>query len=350
MRQRLVLIFAFASSIANGARGDESVAASVASSLPTASAQIRQFAFDGDDSTFFASEAHPKADAHFTLTFERPVAVRSASARSGRADGSDRLDSGVLEGSEDGSNFFELAKFSDGTAKAEAAGKKLKAIRVRATAEQPHPLALRELAVEGDEPVGRFRYPVEFAVDVADAPEMKAWAEDVARLCEVWYPRINDALRSDGYRPPTQITMALKKDYGGVAEAGNDRIKGSVKYFQEHPADKGAMIHETVHLVQHYRSRSNPGWLVEGVADYFRFFVFEPGKAGRLNPDRARYNASYRITAAFLDFVARTYDKELILKLNRQMRAGKYRAELFQELTGKTLPELETEWRASIKG
>ncbi len=85
------------------------------------------------------------------------------------------------------------------------------------------------------------------------------------------------------------------------------------------------------------------------MADYFRFFVFEPGKAGRLDPDRARYNASYRITAAFLDFVARTHDKDLILKLNRQMRAGTYRPELFRELTGKVLPEFEADWRASLK-
>ena len=43
------------------------------------------------------------------------------------------------------------------------------------------------------------------------------------------------------------------------------------------------MIHETCHVVQRYRGRGNPGWLVEGVADYVRFFVYEPGKAGPVN-------------------------------------------------------------------
>ena len=45
-------------------------------------------------------------------------------------------------------------------------------------------------------------------------------------------------------------------------------ITGSVKYFRAHPDDFGAMVHETVHCVQSYGDRSNPGWLVEGIADY----------------------------------------------------------------------------------
>ena len=51
-----------------------------------------------------------------------------------------------------------------------------------------------------------------------------------------------------------------------------------MKYFKANPDDIGAMVHETVHCVQLYRGRGNPGWLVEGVADYVRFFKYEPGK------------------------------------------------------------------------
>jgi len=58
-----------------------------------------------------------------------------------------------------------------------------------------------------------------------------------------------------------------------VAATAGDRITGSVQFFKAHPDDLGAMIHETVHVVQHYqRRRNNPSWLVEGVADYVRFF------------------------------------------------------------------------------
>ena len=47
--------------------------------------------------------------------------------------------------------------------------------------------------------------------------------------------------------------MTLKKSYRGVAAASGSRITGSVKYFKDHPDDVGAMIHETAHIVQHYR-------------------------------------------------------------------------------------------------
>ena len=36
------------------------------------------------------------------------------------------------------------------------------------------------------------------------------------------------------------------------------------------------MVHETVHCVQQYRTRNNAHWLVEGIADYIRFFKYEP--------------------------------------------------------------------------
>src|SRR5436305_3991992 len=119
--------------------------------------------------------------------------------------------------------------------------------------------------------------------------------------------------------------MALKNNYTGVAQAAGNRITGSVKFFKAHPDDIGAMVHETVHCVQLYRGRGNPGWLVEGVADYIRFFKYEGGKIGiRLTPERAKFDASYRITAAFLAFVTEKYDPQLVRKLNAAMREGRY--------------------------
>jgi hypothetical protein len=71
-----------------------------------------------------------------------------------------------------------------------------------------------------------------------------------------------------------------------------------------------------------------------------------------MNPDRSHYNGSYRVTATFLNYVTEKYDKELVKKLNAAMRQGKYKAndELFKDYTGKTVEELDTEWRATLKG
>jgi hypothetical protein len=323
------------------------VAAVVESSLKTAGGQIRQFAFDVDPDTFFASDGNPGKDDHFTLRFDEPVAVKSVAVTTGRPKGGDSLTAGRLEVSADGKEFTELGAFADGKASGSPTGR-VQAIRLR-PGELKQTLVIREIKIESDPPVTVFKYPIEFTIDVSDAPDMKEWAEKAARVCERQYPMINEELKSDGYKPPTQVTMTLKNDYRGVAATGGSRITGSVKYFQDHPDDVGAMVHETVHVVQRYRTRNNPGWLVEGVADYVRFFKYEPGKLGRINPDRARFDGSYRVTAAFLNYVSDKYDKELVRKLNKAMREGEYKEELWSELTKKTVKELDAEWRATLK-
>jgi hypothetical protein len=325
------------------------VTAVVESSLPTAPEQIRQFAFDGNPDSFFASKKNPGKEDHFTLTFDKPVAVQSLTVVTGRPKGEDKLNAGTLEVSTDGKAFTPLATFKDGTARGEPKGQMLKAVRIRFTEDVGHPLVIREITVVSEPKVAIFTHPIEFLVDVSDAPEMKEWAEKVARVCERQYPLICEELKSPGYKPPHWVTMTLRNDYRGVAATGGGRITGSVKFFKDHPDDIGAMVHETVHVVQRYRTRGNPGWLVEGVADYYRFFKYEPGKIGRINPDRARYNGSYRTTAAFLAYVTDKHDKEIVRKLNQAMREGKYKEELFKEYTGKTVQELDTEWRATLK-
>ncbi len=168
-------------------------------------------------------------------------------------------------------------------------------------------------------------------------------------ICERAYPMINEELKSDGFKPPRLVRMTLKSSYDGVAMAGGGRITGSVRYFKDHPDDVGAMVHETAHIVQRYRTRGNPGWLVEGIADYVRFFKYEPGKIGRINANRARYNGSYRVTAAFLAYLTEKYDRELVRKLNKVMREGEYEAAIFKQLTGKNLQDLDKEWRATLR-
>lgn len=325
------------------------VAAAIDTTLGTASGQIRQFAFDGDEGTFFASVQDAGTTDHFTLVFDTPVAVSSIAVVTGRPDGSDGLDAGTLQVSTDGTAFGDLAPFAQGAARGRPDGRSIRAVRIRPEAVLKHPLAIREIAVESDPTVAIFRYPVEFLVDVSDAPEMKEWAERVARECERAYPMINEELKGEGYLPPHVVRLALKGRYRGVAMASGSRITGSVAYFKDHPDDVGAMIHETVHVVQRYRGRDNPSWLVEGVADYVRFFKYEPGKLGRINPDRAHYDQSYRVSAAFLAYLTEAYDTTIVRTLNTRMRAGQYEEGVFEELTGKTLPELDAEWRASLR-
>ena len=75
----------------------EPVAATVETTLATADSNIRQLAFDGDPDTYFASEKNPTATDHFTLVFDKPVAVKSVTATTGRPKGGDALEAGTLQ-------------------------------------------------------------------------------------------------------------------------------------------------------------------------------------------------------------------------------------------------------------
>lgn len=313
-----------------------------------APAPIKEFAFDGDPKTFFASAKNPTAKDHFTLVFDKPVTLNSITITTGKPDGSDKLDAGVLQFSTDGTTFADGIKFAAGVATSKAKAQNILAVRIQPTADMTHPLAISEIAIDSDPKVMIFKYPVEIFLNYDDAPEMKDWCEKCAKICERQYFMLNEDLKSEGYKPATTITMTLKARDNGVAETSGNRITGTVSYFKAHKADFGAMVHETTHVVQHYRGR-NPGWLVEGLCDYVRFFKYEPGKIGGINPATAHYNGSYRVTARFLNYIVEKYDKDAIQKLNTMMREGKYKEDAFKDMTGKTRPELDEEWRATLK-
>lgn len=326
----------------------ETTAATVETTLPTQGEDIRQLAYDGRHETFFAS-ARPASDAdHFTLAFERPVTVRSVVVTTGRPDGGGALAKGDLEYSEDGETFQKLAAFEGGKAHARNVKKLIQAIRIK-PGKTEGPIAIGEIALVSNPIVPIFKYPVEFVLDVADAPDMKQWAELVARTCTRAYPMINEALASDGFQPARVIHLKLSKTYEGVAATSGHRIVGSVNFFRQRNHDVGAMVHETVHVVQAYHHGHNPGWLVEGVSDYVRFFLFEPGKLGPINHRTAHHDGSYRVTAAFLAYLTAKYDPTIVRTLNRAMREGQYDEKIFHQLTGKNLKELDEEWRETLR-
>jgi hypothetical protein len=146
---------------------------------------------------------------------------------------------------------------------------------------------------------------------------------------------------------------------GTPAAAGGNRISCNIEWFRGNLRGeaKGAVVHELVHVVQQYgrarRGNPNatrtPGWLVEGIADYIRWFLYEPQSKGAeitdRNVARARYDANYRISANFLNWVTAKYDKEIVKKLNTAAREGKYSEELWKEATRKTVEELGNEWK-----
>ncbi len=205
---------------------------------------------------------------------------------------------------------------------------------------------------------GKYRY----IIDSTRAPALTEWSEkELIPVIEEWYPKLVEMLPSDGYRAPDVVHFEYRDDMGGTpAYAAGNRIAMSTTWFPrelEREA-KGCVVHEMGHVVQNYwRARQtnrepkpNPGWIVEGICDYIRWFLYEPESRGAeiRNPDQARYDASYRVSANFIDWVVRKKDKDLLQKLNAAAREGRYEEKLWQEWTGKTVQELAEDWKADI--
>lgn len=325
------------------------ITAIIESSLPTAGGQIRQFAFDGNADTWFEAARPATVQDHLTLVFDEPVTLQSIRVLTGRPNGEERLDRGRLEVSADGRRFETVGSFHEGMASVRFAPRWIQAVRVRPTVDLAQGLTVREFVLDASPTVQVFRYPIEISVNANEAPDLKDWAERAARLCERVYPMINEELASAGYKPPQFITMNLREEYTGVAQVLNERMTVSPKYFRANPDDLGALVHVTSYVVQRYRNRNNPAWLAGGIADYVRYFKYEPGKLGPIDPDRARYNGRFKETAAFLAYLTANYDEHIVRKLNQILRDGEYRDDAFQELTGRSVLELDEEWRASLR-
>jgi hypothetical protein len=201
----------------------------------------------------------------------------------------------------------------------------------------------------------------QFTFDTTIAPDLAEWTEkSLVPVVKEWYPKLVAMLPSEGFTAATNVTIRFRDDMRGTpASAGGSFINCNAEWFRRELQREavGAVVHEMVHVVQNYgwgrRGNPNatrtPGWIVEGIPDYIRWFLYEPQTKGAeitaRNLARAKYDASYRITGNFIDWAVRKYDKDLVQKLNAAARAGNYKEDLWKEFTGKALPELGEEWR-----
>jgi hypothetical protein len=320
----------------------------VETSLPTHKDHVPQCAFDGKVETYFRSARACKADDTLTLAFEKPVRAGRVEVLTGTPDGKDALAAAVLETSADGTTFAPAATFKGGAARADLGNRPVKALRIRATGDAAA-LVVREITLESLPAIPTFRYPVEIVLDDSQVPEMKDWCRRAKETAEAWYPVLAQALRIEGYAPPRRVNLTFKKGMDGIAGTSGGNIFCADGWFKAHPDDVGAIIHEVIHVIQSY-PKYDPPWLVEGIADYVRFWVFEPNTPRRpLNPARIRYQDSYQVTGAFLAWAVKTYDKDLVLKLNEARHKAEYNVGLFKQCTGKDLDTLWEEFRASLR-
>lgn len=202
-------------------------------------------------------------------------------------------------------------------------------------------------------------------LDVSDFPEGKAWGEAAKSLVEAWYGKLTEMLGTDGkdpltgaakgspFRDPRTVGLVFKKEISAPAYTSGGTITINGKWITAHPDDLGMIIHELVHVIQRYPdSRTKPGWLVEGIADYIRWWRYEPelhATSGRtkIDPAKSRYTDSYRTTGMWLAWCSRKYDMRLVPALDKAMRDREDPMPLFEKVTGKSPDEL---WKEFVGG
>ncbi len=202
-----------------------------------------------------------------------------------------------------------------------------------------------------------------FTIDATEAPALMAWAEEkLVPVVLEWYPRTVELLPSADYKAPSVVLLEFKNDMKGTpAYAMGNRISLNAPWFEKEKAGeaRGCVVHEMVHVVQNYwqarqtnpRPSPNPGWIVEGIPDYIRWFLYEPESRGAAISARAwpaaKYNDSYRVSANFIDWAILTHGKSLLAELNAACREGRYADSFWKQATGRSMDELGQDWRAA---
>jgi hypothetical protein len=226
-------------------------------------------------------------------------------------------------------------------------------------------------AVPAIQPAGETRREIvdaeggyQITIDTTETPDLTEWAQkDLAPVVRVWYPKLVKMLPSEGYEAPKRVSVTFSASMQGVAATGGTRVRCAAAWFRQNLQGeaKGAVVHELARVVQNYgmARRTNPsatrtpGWIVEGICDYIRWFLYEPQTHGAeitaRNISRAQYDANYRISGNFLNWVTETYDKDIVRKLNAAAREGKYSEDLWKTATGHTVQELGDEWKAALE-
>jgi hypothetical protein len=208
----------------------------------------------------------------------------------------------------------------------------------------------------------------EFSIDTSGAPDLEDWARSrLAPVLAEWYPKLAAMLPSEGFDPPESFRLTIRPGRG-VAGTSGTRITANSDWIRRELEGEaiGALIHEAIHVIQQYGggrrgdpgARRPPGWLVEGIPDYLRWFKFEPQSHGAdLVWLRARRNlelkhdAGYRVSANFLNYVVERHDpdQKLIAELNAACRQGRYTDDLWKGWTGKSLEELSRAWKSDVE-
>lgn len=160
-----------------------------------------------------------------------------------------------------------------------------------------------------------------------------------------WYPVVADALAMPEYAPSTSVTVTVG-DFGGSTLTSGTTILIDQTWARASQTDLGAIVHEIAHVVQ--SGITAPGWLIEGVADQVRGYIYQDISMPVPGPGQS-YLDGYRTSAYFLEWMERDYGP-MLHDLNVVAHSGGYSDSFFVDWTGKNLDQLWSEMMSRITG
>ncbi len=239
-----------------------------------------------------------------------------------------------------------------------------------------------------------------FVLENSD-PELAAFAKDAVTLCEQWYPKITEMLHGkEQPNPPEEIRIAFT-DTGKLS----GYVKGNAMYLSATEAKRPAkldfravVIHELAHIVQGYPEDDRcdgmrmfgcamkggyyaPTWIKEGIADYVAYTYYtgtnrpylQINAQGQLygydesmpflyslqenrverrdkaTPAGKGYMHGYAVAAAFLLWVEKNKDPEIVRKANIALRTKRYHSRFWKQNTKVPLDKLWAEFMQASK-
>ncbi|HWF00634.1 MAG TPA: basic secretory protein-like protein [Caulobacteraceae bacterium] len=178
-------------------------------------------------------------------------------------------------------------------------------------------------------------------VDTSQAPDLAAWGVEVQARAPHWWRTINRVLAAPGFTPPAKIFIrpspASALPPRAAAQARGEVIFVNAPYLRAHP-QYNFIAHEMVHIVQPYGTHS-PGWVVEGIADWVRYYILFPDDQERLwDPSRGDWRRGYQQAAALLDYEERVHGAGTVRALNAALHRGEDPVAWLQRLDRTSLP------------
>jgi hypothetical protein len=185
-------------------------------------------------------------------------------------------------------------------------------------------------------------------IDISEVPEMKEWAQNLQKELLAFYPVLIEKLGKDNVR--RDVKIAIKKDVKGSGHTQGFNIVLGADHFKAKPKDTGTAVFYLTRIMQSYKAKNAPSWLVTGIADYIRWWNFEPVERRRnINPREAKYTNGFNDAAAFLVWIEKAHDKDAVRKLNEALYTDTYSSDSFKKLTGKDPSELWNDFLVSIQ-